>query len=104
MEILVLGLVLTVFLLVAPARPARTQGLPPPPAIRRHVNIAEIQGLTPRFYSDVVTEMPESEMIPRIQLCPNIEQDKVERLVCEGQELIVIARGQMLLLRRVDNQ
>src|SRR5688572_17435900 len=98
MEILLLTLVLSTFLLVAPAKPGRMQGLVPPPAIRRHVDIEELQGASLRLRSDLAAP-PTCRRVRPAPAGPTIEEDGVEQLVCEGQQVIVVARGQMLLLR-----
>src|SRR5688500_17787367 len=103
MEILLLTLLLSTLLLVAPAKPGRMQGLVPPPAIRRHVDIAELQGASLRLQSDAAPPPTCTRMRP-VSPGPTIEDDGIEELVCEGQQVMVVARGQMLLLRRTEKK
>src|SRR5437870_6437598 len=103
MELILLAVILTIFLALAPVRAKSHSVLSAPAAVWRHVDIDELRNASPRVrHNGMGADDPDAAKSHRMSpgsTVPTIEEDNVETLTCENKRIIALSRGDILLLR-----
>src|SRR5947209_5971698 len=101
MELILLALILTIFLMLAPVR-TNSGALPSTPAaVCRHVDIDEVRNATPppqdKELNAAGSSTQRSSRTAASRSMPTIEQDNVETVTYQNKKIVAIARGELLL-------
>ena len=104
MELILLALILTVFLALAPVRSRSSSTISVPPAVRRQVDLDELRNaLPPPLLQEFCQDCAPTRRNLARRSVPTIEEDHVETITYQNKKVVAVARGELLVLRVDDN-